>query len=280
MTEAKWVKIVMDETINPLALPYELNLILLGRIDLIGLYITMMFLSKSRTRYTTQPNTAKLAGLGYLAYLRKRKELEELGLLEVDGTRNNMAQINLLHPKLWGLIKMIRVSYQNDKSSLEDENIDKVKEYAVNTGKLLVEELKKTPLKEGQTELLHNIYIDNISNNKNNNNYKISNSNKDNSKKYPKEDYAMTINAFKKYKGVGLMGPEVAYHMRAIKMMFQAERKPKDIIDFMKWLHDNERNEETSWVKTWTIWTVQKKISEFVAGKLEVATGKEDLERI
>ena len=63
-------------------------------------------------------------------------------------------------------------------------------------------------------------------------------------------------------------------------MMFQADHKPKEIIDFMKWLHDNEKNEETAWVKTWTIWTVQKKIAEFVGGKLAVPTGKEDLERI
>ena len=52
--------------------------------------------------------------------------------------------------------------------------------------------------------------------------------------------------------------------------MFKSNRKPKDIIAFMKWLNENESNEETAWVKTWTIWTVQKKMAEFLGGKLDI----------
>jgi len=86
--------------------------------------------------------------------------------------------------------------------------------------------------------------------------------------KFPKVDYVLVLNAYQKYKGVKLSGPEFLVPMRAIKTMFKAKRKPEEIISFMRWLNENE--EVIPWVRTWTIWTVQKKIAEFSAGKLEV----------
>ena len=49
-----------------------------------------------------------------------------------------------------------------------------------------------------------------------------------------------------------------------------------EIMDFMQWLHDNENNEEAPWVRTWTIWTVQKKIPEFLAGKLKTKSVEDE----
>ena len=281
MTEAKFVRFELEHSVTePIFNPFELVMILWSKPELIPIYIYFMILCRLKANFVlTQPQTAKLMGTSYLRYLRKRKELEDLNLIRVDSEKGGFVTIRLDNKRLWGLYETMRGVYIKHIDPIVFNTFEELLDFTNNTGKSLIDELKKLPVKEGQESLLHNIYINNIPNNKNNNNYKISNNNT-NKKTYPKEDYAMVINAFKKYKGVGLMGPEISYHMRAIKMMFQAERKPKDIIDFMKWLHDNERNEETSWVKTWTIWTVQKKIAEFVAGKLEVSTGKEDLERI
>lgn len=269
--EPKWVKLEAEEVGNPLILAQEGIIMLWKKLDLLGLLVSLIFILKVHPSYIPQQKLAKLVGLSYLSFLKKRKELESIGLLEVETSNNNMSVIHLHYDKLWGLIKIIIPSYKIYKTSLEDTNIDRLSNYLENTGKSLSDHLDTFLSDDKKTRKSNNIYniFNNIISNKNNN--------KDNDK-YPKEDYDLVINAFKKYKGVGLMGPEIAYHRRAIKLMFQASRKPKEIIDFMKWLRDNERNEETSWVRQWTIWTVQKKIAEFLGGKLEV--GKEELERI
>jgi cellobiose-specific phosphotransferase system component IIB len=138
--------------------------------------------------------------------------------------------------------------------------------------KLLIEEQAKRAALPGQQPIFDNIYNNTSkTNNTNNINNNITNTDKPIKQSFPNEDYNLVLDAFRKYKGVGLVGPEVLYHKRAIKLMFEAKHTPKEIIDFMKWLKENEKNEEQPWVKMWTIWTVQKKIPEFLGGKLKIS---------
>jgi hypothetical protein len=281
--EPKFTRFELDHSImEPIFNPFELIMILWKKPELISMYISFIILSRLKTGFMlTQPQTAELIGISYKFYLKCRDSLEELNLIKIERDRNSTVTIKLDNVRLWGLYSNDRGVCRQTSDPIMFKTFEELLDFTENTGKSLVDKLKSIPIKEGQTNLLHNIYNNISSNNINNNNYKISNNksnNNTNKVTYPKEDYITVLDAFKKYKGVGLMGPEVSYHMRAIKMMFQAERKPKEIIDFMKWLHDNEKNEETPWVKTWTIWTVQKKIAEFSGGKLEVA--KEEYERI
>ena len=283
MIEPKFTRFEMINSVtDPIYYPFEILMILWGKPELISIYLYIMILCRLRTSFIlTQPQTAKVMGISYMYYLKKRKELEDLNLIKVERDKSSFVNIKIDNRRLWGLYANNRPLYCGTIDPIIFKTFKELSDFTENTGKNLTESLRKIPIKEGQADLLHNIYINKITNKDISNNIiSNNNTNKVTGKTYPKEDYTIVLDAFKKYKGVGLMGPEVAYHCRAIKMMFQANRKPKEIIDFMKWLHDNERNEETSWVKTWTIWTVQKKMAEFVAGKLEVSIGKDDLERI
>jgi len=86
-------------------------------------------------------------------------------------------------------------------------------------------------------------------------------------KSFPRETYNLILEAYQKYKGIKLNGTEFLIPQRAIKLMLRDERKPEEIINFMKWLNENEST--IPWVRMWTIWTVRKKIAEFLAGKLK-----------
>lgn len=94
--------------------------------------------------------------------------------------------------------------------------------------------------------------------------------------RFANEDYELVLNAYRKYKGVGLQGPEIQRAKRAIKQMFLAQRSIKQIVDCMKFFHDNQSNEEMRWVQSWTVETVMKKMPEFVAGKLKARTMDDD----
>lgn len=276
--ETKWVRLIGDSSIDaPFPIPMEAVLILWAKKDLLAIYINLMFLTRVRCNFVLrQPDLAKVLGFSYIFYLKKRKELADLGLIKVSVQNNNFTDIEICSERLWGLYKLYRGVFIFPKDPIVFKTLDDMLNYIDSTGKNMVAKLKEYDKESGKMSVfdnIYNIYNNNTSNNINNNtnnNIKIT---------YPKEDYEMVLNAFKKYKGVGLRGPEITYHMRAIKMMFQAERSPKEIIAFMKWLHDNEKNEDKRWVRSWTIWTVQKKIAEFIGGKLDDSS-EEDLERI
>lgn len=286
--EPTWLKVELNEAVkHTLLIPIETIVIMWLDKDLARIYLCYMFLGKIETEFMlSQKKTAELMGLNFATYLKRRRELVDKGLIEVTNENSSFVKIRLDIEKLWEVLKINTTGIKNYTPLFHFKTFEELLNYTKNTGKSITEELKKQKINVGQTALLDNIYIYNTPNKNDKNNYRIpinnniTNNNINTKVTYPKEDYEMVINAFKKYKGVGLMGPEVSYHMRAIKMMFQAERTPKQIIDFMKWMHDNERNEETPWVKTWTIWTVQKKIAEFVGGKLKVADEKDEMERI
>lgn len=86
-------------------------------------------------------------------------------------------------------------------------------------------------------------------------------------KSFPRENYNLVLDAYQHYKGIKLSGPEFLSPQKAIKTMFEANRKSDEIIAFMKWTSENLNT--VPWMRNWTLWTIQKKIAEFSAGKLK-----------
>lgn len=278
MAQVTEKKIIVQEVIirnenQDLLLQFEQSLVLLGNPELFGFLSSLILLNQiGYIHFKTQKQLAEKIGFSEPTFISKRKKLEELGLIEiVDKGRRRIVNLkNLSRLKNFKL----------------PTNLDEQSKYIDNSRHFIIESAKNEASKDPKSDLSDNIYIyntnksniinnnnNNINNNINNNTESINNNNviaKEKKETFLREDYNLILEAYKKYKGVELMGPEIAYHMRAIKMMFQAMHKVQEIINFMKWLHDNQNNEETSWVRTWTIWTVQKKINEFVAGKLKV----------
>lgn len=93
------------------------------------------------------------------------------------------------------------------------------------------------------------------------------------------DEYRQVIDEYMKCKGIRLQGEEIKDTAYVIKKMFNSSRRPDEIIKFMTWLRSNENKEEYPWIKGWTINTVQKKIAEFVAGKLKVRTWEDEYPR-
>lgn len=238
--------IEIQESGSDILIQFEQVLYLLGKMELMGLLVSLKFLAQiGGFHFKTQKQLAKLIGLSEPTFIRKRRELEKLGLIEIRD-ENGKRIIDL---KFLSRLKFFKSS----------SNYQELLKYMDKSAK----SLSRADEKEGQLDLTHSIY--NILSHKTNNKGII----KGIIKRYPKEHYNIVLNAFKKYKGVGLFGPEIPQHLRAIKTMFKAGRKPKQIVSFMKWL--NKYENEIPWVGNWTIWTVQKKIHEFLAGKLKVS---------
>jgi len=270
MSEEK--NIIVQSVTDPLAakdifFQFEKGLFLLGKPDLIGFLMSLLLLNQiGYINFRTQKQLATLMGFSEPTFIKKRKELEKMGLIEIKDVGNR----RVIDLRILSRLKFFKLPKEYIKQL---DYIDR----AIKSLTILEE-------KQGQLLLTHSIYNNNINNTNNNiNNNNINNTNSINSNtnkpiytRYPAEDYTMVLNAYKKYKGVGLIGPEVDQHRRAIKTMFRANRKPKEIVDFMEWLSKHENDEKTPWVRTWTIWTVQKKIHEFVSGKLKVKTMSDD----
>jgi len=245
---------------------FEKALYLMGKPDLIGLLLSLMMLNQiGYIHFKTQRHLARAIGFSEPTFIKKRKDLEMMGILSlIDNGNRRIINLNFL-----SRLKFFKLPTPPTEQLKYLDTMAK--------------SIKSDKEKVGQMELTHGIYINNNSSG-NTNITNNSNTNNDihtpvDNRRFPKEDYDLVLEGFKKYKGVGIFGPEVGQCLRAIKTMFRSNRKPKEIIDFMQWLHDNENNEETIWVKTWTIWTVQKKISEFVAGKLKVKTTQDEYPR-
>jgi hypothetical protein len=186
-------------------------------------------------------------------FIKRKNALIRLGLLEIKSegnSRNYNLKIfsKLKNFKLPKSLKEMRIYLDNSRKSLQ----------------ILGQENKSQIT-------LSNIY-NNITSKNNNTNTNINITNKT----YPREDYNLVLEAFQRYKGIKLAGPEIPQQLKAIKMMFQAERKPQEIVNCMKWFYDHQDDEETSWARNWTIWTVQKKMAEFIAGKLGGSTSLDE----
>lgn len=93
---------------------------------------------------------------------------------------------------------------------------------------------------------------------------------------HTKGQYEYLIKEYMSCKGLELKGKEVTDCLFVIKEMLKSERTPDQIVDFMKWLKRYEKNEEQPWIRAWTIQTVQKKLPEYLAGKLKYIHSWED----
>lgn len=246
---------------------------LADKIALLGFYDSLTYhISIGATAFITQKTLMESMKLSKPTFVKYKKQLIGFGLLEemVEGRSKKLLVKNFYFGKKSLPIKIgadlpkrmdeIRKSMSPDnvmglQMSLSPSiyNIPISSSPISNTNKSSTNGVHSTPI--------HNMGIE-------------KKKEKPSYRRYPAEDYKIVMDGFMKYKGVSLKGPELGQARRAIKTMFESERKPKEILDFMKWLRENESNPETPWVRTWTIWTVQKKLNEFVAGKL----GKPKLE--
>lgn len=241
---------IVDQGVNKdILFQFEQALLLLGQPDLIGFIVSLLLIGRlGGFQFKTQKYLARLMGLSEPTFINKRKKLEKIGLIEVeDNGDRRVINLNFLS----------RLKFFKSPSGYK-----KLLKY-IDTA---IKSLKVVDQKEGQLSLSRSIYY--INNTK-------TNTNTNNTIRYPKEYYTKVLDAYKKYKGVDLSGPEIPQHMRAIKTMFKAGRKPEEAVSFMRWLNEHEDDEQTPWVRTWTIWTVQKKLNEFLAGKLRVSGGVE-----
>lgn len=98
--------------------------------------------------------------------------------------------------------------------------------------------------------------------------------------KFPNENYEMVLSAFKKYKKVGLLGPEVVRAKHAIKQMFLAQRTPKQIIDCIYFFSEHQRDEDYKWLQSWTLETIMKKMPEFIGGQLKSHRIGDDIRKV
>ena len=95
-----------------------------------------------------------------------------------------------------------------------------------------------------------------------------------------RDSYLNILISYMKYKGVEIRGEEVKQVLFIIKKMLDSDRTEKQIIDFMKWMRENDDNEEVPWVRFWTINTVQSKLHEFIADKLDVNSWEDEFPEI
>lgn len=264
---------------------FEVAWKLKGRVDLLGLYIWLSILVEypQVVTFANQKQLAKFLEMSWNTFVKKKNELEAFGLIKLERNKKGFTELHVFSLTSVNLIEILcSVQKLNHRGSKIEpvKNFAQLSEFAEAVGKSaipLTEEISKN-------ELSSTIYNNTNNSKPNNNTNNISNNTnidvKDKIKRYPREDYQVVIDGYQKYKGIKLSGPEISPVYKAIKLMFQAGHKVKAVLDFMKWLHDNESNEEMPWVKLWTIWTVQKKMPEFVAGKLKSKTLDDDYETI
>ena len=229
---------------------FEAILSLMSDPKLLGFYISLIWMYQiGLDGFLTQKKVAELLGISKPTFIKYKNSLKKLGLIEIEDSGRGMV--------------------------LRLKNFTRVKNFypPKETRKLLkyIDDTRKSLRVKGgnrqQNLLSHAIYTTTIPNT--DTPITSTPSTVGANTRYPAEDYKIVIDGYMKYKGVRVAGPEQGQARRAIKTMFKAGRKVKEILDFMKWLSDNQDNPELVWVKTWTLWTVQKKMPEFVAGKLK-----------
>lgn len=255
---------------NPIALTIEVFILLCNSGELFGFYISLIFLQQMKIlNFRKQEDIALLLGVSLPTFNERRDGLVKLGLINLIRKGKNK------HLILNGILSLSRFSIPMEESKQL----------------LWFEKMRKdiiilTPEKAKELELedqkrMDQLFVDEIVHETKKEVIKeIVEAKKKEEKKFPSEDYAMVLNAFKKYKGVGLLGPEINRAKHAIKQMFLAQRTPKQIVDCMKFFSENIKKEEFKWLQSWTLETVMKKMPEYVAGKLKGARIEDDFNRI
>lgn len=268
---------------EPVSFPVELLFLLWGEPDLLGIFLGLRFLAEQRFGfYMGQAKIADLLNMSEPTFIKKRKKLEDLGVVDVEMIQSgDRRQIKLILKSVQGSQKFYE-SLKNFKSLKKFKsfsNHKEVKELLEFSRRNVfpIDRIPMGPLFESDNiyNNPNNITSNNIANSNIANKPKTNSSNDDTrvdipkGKTYPIADYDKVLKAYMQYKGIVLMGPELAGGRKAIKMMFLASRTPDQIIGFMKWIYQNEDDEEHGvWLKgKWNLWTVQKKIAEYLGGK-------------
>lgn len=247
---------------------FEVNLLLASHKELMGFYHQLIYYAQINIlNFVKTQEIATLCGVTEKTFKTHREELEKLGVITVITNNrrkeirfNNVSRIpkfELPTSQLQWLpyiekIKSSLVAY-TPQYFAEEQKKQSDQQAKIKVDAIIQETLKKERAKAREKA-------------------------KREEQRFPNEDYDIVLTAYKKYKGVGLLGPEVVRAKRAIKQMFLAQRSIKQIVDCMKFFHDNQRNEEMRWLQSWTLETVMKKMPEFVAGKLKVRTMDDDYE--
>lgn len=242
------INVKFDNSNRDLVTQNELILYLIKRVDLLGFYLGLQWADQvGLLRSISQKALAGYLGMSEPTFIKRRKELEKLGLLVVDiGT---------------GVSRYYKFEYISRIPRFDPpKSLSEIPEYLDKA----TQSLQIGEMNSGQTSFVP--FIPKISPKKV-------------EKRYPKEDYNKVLIAYMKYKGVQLQGNEQNMCLRATKVMFRANRTVDQIVSFMKWLRDVEDAGGYEWTRLWTIWTVQKKLPEFLAGKLGGVKRQED-ERI
>ena len=195
--------------------------------------------------------------MGYAekTFMTKRDELIKVGLLKIEKiNRNKTQKITFCKPK--------RAPELNVPLGEEEEYF-----------KTLQKQLSR-PITEAEIEAQNQLKIDAMVSEKakekaNELVKKKEEVKKREEQRFPAEDYRSVIDAYKKYKGLGLKGPEENRAKHTIKQMFLAERSVKDIVDCIKFFTEYQGKESFEWMRSWGMETIMKKMPEFIAGKLK-----------
>lgn len=246
---------------------FEVGLFFVNKIALGGLYFSLQILAQLKIAdYKKQSDMPAYFNLSENTYYKLRNKLELLGFIRLEKTGRNVVirfnrVLRLIDFKLpadtseyFTYLKkqqklIITVTPEYDK---EQEDIQKHLQTQVQLNGLIKHEASKiVEKKEAQKKRAE--------------------------EKFSSEDYILVLDAFKKYKKIGLLGPEVNRAKHAIKQMFLAQRSVKQIIDCIKFFSEHQKEDNFKWMQNWTLETVMKKMPEFVAGALKSSKIGDDI---
>jgi len=86
--------------------------------------------------------------------------------------------------------------------------------------------------------------------------------------RFPKIQYNQVLVAYKKYTGVERKGTDLSFAWKSVRNLFLAGHKPKEIIEFMEWISENQDDPKYKWLKLWNMETVRKLLPDYLSGRL------------
>lgn len=260
-------QVINKNELGSVTFPAEVFILLYDKRELLGFYVLLWFFKQfNLISYRSQKELASSMKLSLPTYLEYRDALIKSQLLKVNYFKGRRWDIEFCEisrlPKISQFGNVPQDNYLNDlRSKVLSGNTIEIKEQQKS---IVIEGIIEEEAKKKAREMIQ----------------KQKEKEKAEEVRFPNEDYDIVMNAYKKYKGVGLIGPEIVRAKRAIKQMFKATRTPKQIIDCMQFFKENQTMEENVWMRSWTLETIMKKIPEFLSGSLSVKKMGDDLEYI
>lgn len=258
------VNLIKDSDIP---LRFEAATLLLNNPDLFALYGQLQYLLQIGVlNALKQEEIAKAIGLSLPTYIARRNELRGLGLIDIERSGKNYTiyfmpidrigkfKMPLEREKRLAYVEKLkeRIVVVSPEFVQKQADIYREKEKQKKIEALVKEQVKKEKQKEKARQQREDV-------------------------KFPEEDYEIVIRNYKKYKGVGLIGPDFLRAKKAVKQMFKSGHKPKEIVDCMIFFKSKQNDENYKWLQMWTIETVMKKMAEFKAGALRLPEMGDDL---